>query len=115
MIEKNKDGIGSRFLREAGIGYARTHGNSEGEAQSEKYRERSGQIHLLPASPDEGDKMCLIKNENVGKGHKLPVTDSIEMTVEGKENWERSPWRRKNHGRDGSAERKKPGRETRDL
>ena len=72
MIEKNKDGIGSRFLREAGIGYARTHGNSEGEAQSEKYRERSGQIHLLPASPDEGDKMCLIKNINMEKRHEIP-------------------------------------------
>lgn len=46
---------------------------------------------------------------------KFRVTDSIEMTVEGKETWERSPWRRKNHGRVGSADRKKPWRETRDL
>ncbi|MCI9142707.1 MAG: hypothetical protein HFH87_08805 [Lachnospiraceae bacterium] len=47
MIE-NKNGIGSRFLREAGIGYARTHGNSGGgNPRSEKYRERSGRRNLI--------------------------------------------------------------------
>ena len=43
MIEKNKDGIGSRFFREPGIGYARTYGNSGRRILClEKYRERSG-------------------------------------------------------------------------
>lgn len=27
LINKNKDGIGSRFFRKPGIGYAKTHGN----------------------------------------------------------------------------------------
>lgn len=39
------------FLREAGIGYAKTHGNSR-RAAREKYRERSGRtVQGTPASP----------------------------------------------------------------
>ena len=61
MIDQNKDGIGSRFFREPGIGYARTHGNSQVDCGIawEMYRERSGQcgrvegIHVavVSASP----------------------------------------------------------------
>ncbi len=41
---KNKNGIRSRFLWKSGIGYARTHGNSERRGVvPEKYRERSRQ------------------------------------------------------------------------
>lgn len=42
---KNKNSIRSRFLWKSGIGYARTHGNSERRSfVHEKYRERSRQI-----------------------------------------------------------------------
>lgn len=68
---KNKDGIGSRFLREPGIGYARTYGNFQAglprveEVPGAKQAGAAIGRKLIGAGTvgtvREGGKICLIK------------------------------------------------------
>lgn len=60
---KNKDGIRSRFLREPGIGYARTHGNLEygGARVSRSTGSEAGGIVKTCRITYMSDQMCLIK------------------------------------------------------
>ena len=60
---KNKNGIGSCFLWETGIGYAKTYGNFRAFV-GKKYRERSRQerIASLSASSERVTNCVLLKN-----------------------------------------------------
>lgn len=88
---KNKDGIGSRFLREPGIGYARTYGNFQAglprveEVPGAKQAGAAIGRKLIGAGTvgtvREGGKICLIKKRD----GKSDLYDKIENRITGDE------------------------------